>query len=304
MQRNNNTDAFLVGAAANPGVQEQLKSIGMTFQNVTAPTIPALANEVDKIYGQIQNPDTGVPQMGTSASTAGNGMMDVMISSMDEGSWQYALPATHFSSHMPVGMQWVTKNSIPEETVAALKRRMGKAVIYLMGGPDQISNEVAKQLSAYGAISRISNDDNVGFNAPPKDTLTSTAVAFAKMWDPAGEMGWNVVGPGHGFTLVRKDDWQAAVASSPLSHLGFHAPLLIIDDANALPAEVESYYAAVAPTFLTTPAEGPYNMTYVLGDWQRISWPLQAHIDNISEMANRRIWNQATGGRYSDSSPS
>jgi hypothetical protein len=42
-------------------------------------------------------------------------------------------------------------------------------------------------------------------------------------------------------------------------------------------------------------------MTYLLGDWSSLTWSLQAHIDNISEMANRRVWIQATGGRYSDS---
>jgi len=42
-------------------------------------------------------------------------------------------------------------------------------------------------------------------------------------------------------------------------------------------------------------------MTYVLGDWSMISWPLQAHVDSISEMGNRRLWSNNTGGRYSDS---
>ncbi|WP_406499924.1 hypothetical protein OG936_35590 [Streptomyces sp. NBC_00846] len=114
-------------------------------------------------------------------------------------------------------------------------------------------------------------------------------------------VGWNITGPGHGFTLVRRDDWQGAVASAPLSHLGFHSPLLLTDSADKLPEAVEAYYKQVAPTYLTTPAEGPYNMTYVIGDWKRISWPLQAHVDFISEMSNRRVWNQSTGGRYSDS---
>jgi len=31
-----------------------------------------------------------------------------------------------------------------------------------------------------------------------------------------------------------------------------------------------------------------------------ISWALQAHVDFISEVSNRRVWNQATGGLYSD----
>jgi hypothetical protein len=61
------------------------------------------------------------------------------------------------------------------------------------------------------------------FNANPTDTPIDTAIAFAKMWDPGGMVGWKITGPGHGFTLINENNWQAAVASAPLSHLGFHA---------------------------------------------------------------------------------
>jgi hypothetical protein len=44
-------------------------------------------------------------------------------------------------------------------------------------------------------------------------------------------------------------------------------------------------------------------MTYVIGSWDQISWPLQAHVDNVSEMANRRDVAVNTGSRYSDSQP-
>ena len=56
------------------------------------------------------------------------------------------------------------------------------------------------------------------------------------MWDPAGMFGWKITGPGHGFTLVNINDWQGAIASAPLSHLGFHAPLLLTEQRDQ-PAE-------------------------------------------------------------------
>jgi len=102
---------------------------------------------------------------------------------------------------------------------------------------------------------------------------------------------------------VNIDDWPAAVASAPLSHLGFHAPLLFTDSSNQLPPELDAYFKSVAPTYLTSPADGPYNMTYVIGSWEQITWPVQTHVDYISEMANRRTWNTAAGGRYTDSQP-
>jgi hypothetical protein len=223
-----------------------------------------------------------------------------MIGSLD--AYRYLLPATHWVAHMASGLLWVTRDSVPQATIDALERRNGMARIYLFGGPEQISQATARKLARYGTIIRITNDDIVDFNAVPKDSPIDTAIAFAKMWDPMGMVGWKITGPGHGFTLVNIDDWQGAVASAPLSHLGFHAPLLLTDSATQLPRAVDGYFRSVAPTYLTSPADGPYNMTYVLGTWSQISWPLQAHVDFISEMANRRVWSQNTGGRYTDSS--
>jgi hypothetical protein len=292
ISRYKNVDAFLVGDAANSKVEKQLKAMGLNYASVTAPNVPALANTVDKLYGSIQNPDTGVPDMG-------NGMTNVMVGSMQD--YKYLLPATHWVSHMASGLLWVNRDSVPQATIAALKRRNGNANIYLFGGPNQISVKVAGQLSKYGNVVRVTNDDPVAFNAPPKDNPIDTAITFAKMWDPNGMVGWKITGPGHGFTLVDENDWQGAVASAPLSHLGFHAPLLMTDNSGKLPPELEAYYKAVAPTYMDTPGDGPYNMHYILGSWKQLTWPLQAHIDYISEMANRRLWNQNTGGRYSDS---
>jgi hypothetical protein len=294
ISRYGNVDAFLVGAAANPAVEQQLKEIGLKYVAVTAPSVPELANKVDQLYGSIENPDTGVPAMA-------NGAENVMIGSVD--AYQYVLPATHWVSHMESGLLWVSKDSVPRATVDALERRRGMARMYLFGGPKQISAAVAKQLAQYGTIMRVTNDDNVAFNADPVDTPIDTAIAFAKMWDPAGQVGWKITGPGHGFALVNLDDWQGAVASAPLSHLGFHAPLLLTDSATKIPSPLEGYLTSVAPTYLTSPADGPYNMTFVLGSWSRVSWPLQARVDYVSEMMNRRVWNQNTGSTYGSSAP-
>jgi hypothetical protein len=294
MSRYHNVDAFLVGAAANPGVERDLKAMGLKYATVTAPNVPALANTVDKLYGSIENSDTGVPNMG-------NGAENVVIGSMQ--AYEYLLPATHWVAHMPTGLLWVSANSIPKATIEALKRRNGQARIYLFGGAQQISAAVAKQLSKYGTVMRVTNDDPVAFNAPPKDTAVDTALAFSKMWDVAGQVGWKITGPGHGFTLVNQNDWQGAVASAPLSHLGFHSPLLMTDSSGKLPPQLDAYFQSVAPTYLTSPDDGPYNMTYVMGSWDQITWPVQARIDYVSEMMNRRVWNQSTGGRYADSQP-
>jgi hypothetical protein len=301
--RANNVDAFLVGAAANPAVESQLTAIGVKWVAVTGNNVFELSNNVDKLYGSIQNPDEGVPEMGVSASSSGAGMEDVLIGSADGKGWQFILPATHWASHMPSGLLWVHKNSIPAPTIAALKRRNGHAIIYVWGGANVVSGPVVKQLNQYGSVQRITADDPVAFNTPNPTTPQNISVAFAKMFDGTGNVGWGILGPGHGFTLVNVNNWQGAVASAPLSHLGFHAPLLVTTNSSTtLPDFIESYYMAVAPTFLTSPGEGPYNMTFLIGSWSQLSWPLQAHIDFLSEMSNRRVYSNNNGGRYGDSS--
>jgi hypothetical protein len=238
--------------------------------------------------------------MGVSASSSGNGMQDVFIGSADGNDWQWYLPATHWASHMPTGLLWVHRDSIPQPTIDALKRRHS-ALIYVWGDKNQVSASVVKQLSQLGNVQRIDANDPVAFNTVPTTTPVNIALAFAKMYDPTGNVGWGELGPGHGFTLVNVNDWQGAVASAPLSHLGFHAPLLVTDNNGTLPTDVDNYYKAVAPTFLGSPGEGPYNMTYLIGDYNRLKWQLQAHIDFISEMSNRRVWSNNNGSRYSSS---
>lgn len=109
-------------------------------------------------------------------------------------------------------------------------------------------------------------------------------------------MGWNITGPGHGFILVNAKDWQGAIAGAVMSGVGFHAPLILTDSATELPKPVSQYFAIVRPNFLVTPAAGPYNMVYVIGDYGKMSWPLQAKVNASMEMANRH--DAPTGSLY------
>jgi hypothetical protein len=61
---------------------------------------------------------------------------------------------------------------------------------------------------------------------------------------------------------------------------------------------IDGYFKEVAPALLVSPADGPYNMTYVIGDYSKISWKQQAQIDHDSGMINRRLPVQDTGGAY------
>jgi hypothetical protein len=76
MARDNNVQAFLVGAAANQAVENQLTSLGLKYETVTAANDFELANQIGVVYGKIQNPPPGVPQMEGSATFGGKGRAD------------------------------------------------------------------------------------------------------------------------------------------------------------------------------------------------------------------------------------
>lgn len=293
VKRGGDVQAYLVGAAANQAVESQLDQLGLKYQTVTGADEFDLANQIDIVYGMVQNPPTGVPQMMTSATFGGNGIQNVFIGSTQ--AYEFTLPITHWISHMPGPMLWVdpTASTLPDATVEALQRRNGKATIYVMGSSAEVSDELFNLLPQYGVVTRLTNDDSVAFNEPPAITAESTALAFAQMWDPVGMVGWNAVGPGHGFTIINTSDWQAAAGSAILSHMGFHAPLLLTDSATELPADVTTFLSKVQPNFMVSPGDGPYNMFYIIGSYDDISWETQVTIDLSQEIANRH---DSTGG--------
>ena len=285
VQRDGGVQVFAVGKAS--AIVDAVRQMGFKVQAITGNNPYALADAVDQAYGRIEDPDTGVPTMMTGAAGGGNGVMDVFVGAVQDPSLM--LPAAEWMSHMPAGVAWVdnTSGTLPSETIAELKRRGGHADIYVMATPEDVPPALFRALLPYGNVARVTNDDSIASNPPLVDDPAAQAVAFARMWDPVGLMGWNITGPGHGFILVNEADWQGAVAAAVMSGIGFHAPLLLTDSATKLPAPVAAYLAMVRPNFLVTPAQGPYNMVYVLGDYKKISWLLQDSVNASQEMANR-----------------
>lgn len=288
--RANGIQVFLVGTAASAAVKDQVAALGLKAKVVTGTDQFDLANQIDKVYGEIQGGVSGVPSM------SGNAIMDVFIGSTSAA--DYMLPATSWCAHMPSGILWVDGQSdnLPAPTIEALKRRMGKAMIYIMGGPQQVSDKLVKTLADYGSVMRVTNDDEIASNAPRPISPVEVSVAFARMWDPVGMMGWNFVGPGHGFTVVNVKNWQGAGAGAVMGGVGFHAPILLTDSAEHLSKPAATFLSTVEPNFTVTPAEGPYNMLYMVGDYSAISWIEQVEINASQEMANRH--DAPNGGLY------
>jgi len=93
------------------------------------------------------------------------------------------------------------------------------------------------------------------------------------MWDPVVNDGWkHHTALAHGFTLVNESDWQGAVGPPSSRIYGFPAQMLSPTTAARGPRRSTGIARRLPRPFLTTPADGPYKMTYVIGSYESISW--------------------------------
>jgi hypothetical protein len=93
-----------------------------------------------------------------------------------------------------------------------------------------------------------------------------------------------VVVPGYNFTIASSTRPSDAAAAAALGTRGVFAPLLLSDDAAALPPKLEEYLLSVQPGYEDNPGEAVYNRAWVLGDDKAISVRQQAQIDQLTEL--------------------
>jgi hypothetical protein len=109
------------------------------------------------------------------------------------------------------------------------------------------------------------------------------AVAFARFAD--GSFGWNINDPGHGFVIANTERPMDAAIASPLSASGTWGPLLLTDDAAALPSSLRSYLLDLKPGYENDPTRALYNHVWLIGDSSALSVDLQAEADELAEVA-------------------
>jgi predicted small lipoprotein YifL len=195
----------------------------------------------------------------------------VLIASADDAS--YAAPAANYAAKSGDPVLFVTKDTVPPETRAALAALGGlsRARIYILGPSSVISPQVRKQLSRLGRVKRYGGADPI-----------SNALAAARYRD--GVFGWGIVDPGHGLVFARSGRPLDAVASSPLSASGQFGPLVLLDDAKSLPQSVAQYLLDIQPGYNTDPVTGVYNHGWIIGNTSAISVAEQARIDALLEI--------------------
>ncbi|WP_395761152.1 cell wall-binding repeat-containing protein [Bacillus sp. 3G2] len=245
---------IMVMGDVGASILEQLKEYKVKQIKETDPAI--FAKDVDKEYADI----------------TGSYPNSVIIGSSEEEGRLYTTPAVNWISHMPEPLLYTEKDKVPEATIEALKMRKDKVNIYVLGPEKIISKTVEKELSKYGKVTRISGE-----------TPTENSVAFAKFKDTKTKFGWGFTKPGHGLSFVSSKTPDLAVAGAPFSHMGKHAPVVLLGEGKAS-QPVYDFLASIQPKFKDDPTLGPYNHGFLLGSTSDISFETQGILDERLEI--------------------
>jgi hypothetical protein len=202
----------------------------------------------------------------------------IAVANLDRS--EFAIPAAFWNAHAGDGLVYVTDDGIPDATRRILERRASGPWLYLFGDNSVISDEVARELAQFGHVTRM-----------PRGELPAISSFFAGHHDSGEDWGWwfeasdrafgwgnaeagrnaifvNVDGPG---------GWANALSATTLSHMGKHAPVLIVE-ADEVPTAVENYLAILKP-YPTAPQEQLVNHGWIIGGEDTISWSNQADLD-------------------------
>jgi hypothetical protein len=236
---------FVIGSAAAPEDYETLEVDGAD---------PAeLAAGVDRLRDRL----AGKPN-------------HIVIASSDAPA--YAMPAAGWAARSGDPVLFVQKDGLPDATVETLRRHDGVPV-FVLGPESVISDETMKEIEHVAPSA-----ERVGAEGPVEN-----AIAYARY--SSGSFGWNINDPGHGFVITNTDRPLDAAVASPLSASGTWGPLLVTDDAGALPASLRSYLLDLKPGYEDDPTRALYNHVWLIGDTSALSVDLQAEVDELAEVA-------------------
>ena len=193
----------------------------------------------------------------------------IVLASSDEP--QYAMPAAGWAARSGDPILFAQRESLPQATRQAL-RRNSDVPVYVLGPPSVISEEVVDEVGEIAAsVERVGGEDPV-----------ENAIEFARYAD--GSFGWDINDPGHGIVIANGDRPLDAGVAAPLSAAGTWGPLLVTDDAAALPAPLSAYLLDLKPGYEDDPTRAIYNHAWLIGDAEALSVDLQAEVDDLAAL--------------------
>ena len=203
----------------------------------------------------------------------------VVASSDDPG---YAMPAASWAARSGDPVLFVGRDTVPAATAKALERHQGTPV-YVLGPASAIAARTLKQLRRLApTVERVGAEG-----------VVANAIEFARF--ASGSFGWNINDPGHGFVIADASRPLDAGAAAPLSASGTWGPLLLTEEAAAVPAELRGYLLDLKPGYEDDPTRALYNHVWVIGDPTAISVDFQAQVDELAELVPVTSGSGATG---------
>ncbi|MGH2841425.1 MAG: hypothetical protein ACRDKY_11450 [Solirubrobacteraceae bacterium] len=192
----------------------------------------------------------------------------VIVTTAEDSS--IAAPAAAYAAKSGTPVLFVNRAEIPPETRAALAA-LARPRIFLLGPSRAIGPKVSRQLRRLGRVQRFGGQDPAG-----------NAVAVARFRE--GSFGWGIVDPGHGLVFARSERPLDAVAASALSSAGTYGPLLLLDDPEKLPLDLQRYLLDIQPGYAEDPVRGVYNHGWIIGDRKAITIAAQTELDALLEI--------------------
>lgn len=194
---------------------------------------------------------------------------DVIIASGERA--EYAMPAAALAARSGDSVLLTARAELPAATEEAL-RRHEKPDVFILGPETVIAATVERRLGRLAR--RVERIDG--------PTPVQNAIEFAR-FESSG-FGWGAEVPGQNFTVASTSRPLDAVAAASLATNGVFAPLLLTDDAEALPRSLESYLLDVQPGFEDDPSLSVFNHVWILGDDDTISVEQQGRIDEVTSL--------------------
>ncbi|APH16256.1 hypothetical protein NPD5_678 [Clostridium sporogenes] len=159
--------------------------------------------------------------------------------------------------------------------------------IYVIGKKNNVDEEAIKSLKV--PVQKV-----YGYNPE------NFAINFAKFYDREEGFGWHSNrsrdDSNHNFILCSKEEPLMALVGSQLALKGKVGPILWTDK-NYLSPLTENYLWRMKPNYWVTPAEGPYNSSWVIGNEDILPFSIQSRVDYTQEIQPyKTMGDQAVSG--------
>lgn len=194
---------------------------------------------------------------------------NILVASADK--WKNLLPGLAWSVRSGDSIFFIKDNKIPEGLKQKAGQEKNKLKIFYFG---ELDKDMEEKLNKLGEIDILSNPDPAVLSAN-----------FAQYYNQTSGLGWyNRASEGDAnLNVILTDaEWYNALLGASLNSSDKFGPLLITDTQRLSPA-AENFLWSKKPLFWATPAEGPYNHAWIIGN--QISYSVQARIDYINEIA-------------------